>query len=537
MRQRRFIGLIMFLSILLIFFGHSAVLASTTVKGTFVSVQYKDIQVDKNTVTIKNSQGKNVKYAIDKYTKLSVDGISTKLDAFKLGMKLEADVEKNRVKALRGFSATQPGGSITQGTKIDGLVSKVDRYGQSISVKLSNGKTSTYVLSSKSLIYKGNSKVTLGALFEGDRVKFSVTGTNSTTISRLDIQEDGVKITNLYKGTIQQIEPTTNKLVVKDEKVYRNWGWFSTYSTNNSYAYSKDIPIYYGNLKINHEQLRKYKGHEVYYVTVEKFGNEVIEKMVIKKANERSYYGVLPFTSYQSVYVRNVGYVPFHDGTILIRNGRLISPDSLLGLGTSFVVTDGARYSETAMVIDYTNDGFQSPNLAAHSLYYGQISSADPYTVKLKGVKQLSYNKWQNVTDRSFSYSNDTSAVRNYYNAPMQAVDLKNYNNQWGYFYVAEGQLIAAQLTGWSIPSASRVSVGVVDSTYWNYYTDYIDVRNVSEWKNSAWSNASMLTYMNIGDAMIIKDGKVITVDDIEEGDRVYLLHESYGTGRFLLVD
>ncbi|WP_346071722.1 hypothetical protein, partial [Streptomyces cheonanensis] len=126
---------------------------------------------------------------------------------------------------------------------------------------------------------------------------------------------------------------------------------------------------------------------------------------------------------------------------------------------------------------------------------------------------------------------------RNYYNAPMQAVDLKNYNNQWGYFYVAEGQLIAAQLTGWSIPSASRVSVGVVDSTYWNYYTDYIDVRNVSEWKNSAWSNASMLTYMNIGDAMIIKDGKVITVDDIEEGDRVYLLHESYGTGRFLLVD
>ena len=518
-------------------------MASTLVKGTFVSVQYKNVKVDKSTVekqlasiTLKNSQGKNVTYPIDKYSKLSVDNVSTKIDAFKLGMMLEADVEKNRVKALRGFSATKPGGAVTQGKTIDGLISKIDRYGQSIAVKLPNGKTNTYTLSSKSLIYKGKSKVNLGSLYEGDRVKFSVTG--STTINRLDIQEDGVKITNLYKGTIQQIEPTTSKIVVKGEKMYRNWGWLNTNTINSSYTYEAKTPIYYGDQKINHDKLRKYSGHEVYYVTVQKLGNEVIEKMVIKKANERTYYGVLPFTGDHSVHVPNIGYVSYHDGSILIRNGRLITPDSLQGLGTGFVVTDGARYSESAMVVDYTNDGFQSPNLAAHSLYYGQISSADPYTVKLKGAKQLSYNTWQTVTDLSLSYSNDTTVVRTYNNAPMQAKDLKHYMNQWGYFYVVDGQVVAVQLTGWSIPSASRVSVGVIDSAYRNFYTNYIDVRNVSEWMNSGWNNATatMLTYMNVKEALIIKGGKVITVDDIQAGDRVYLLHE-YGTARFLLID
>ena len=41
--------------------------------------------------------------------------------------------------------------------------------------------------------------------------------------------------------------------------------------------------------------------------------------------------------------------------------------------GTALFVTDGRESSQYANVVHITNDGFQSPNLTNHTLYYGQI--------------------------------------------------------------------------------------------------------------------------------------------------------------------
>ena len=200
---------------------------------------------------------------------------------------------------------------------------------------------------------------------------------DTNSIASIEVIVQGIKVEALYKGKIQRIEPTTNKLTVKDENQFLDWRWQPTdpYS-HNSYTYSTKTPIFVGNEQIKPDRLRYYANNDVYFVTVSQFGKEVIEKMVIKKENERTFYEPMRFVNSASktIGLRNSGSFRYHDGTILIRNGRLVDDSSLLASGTAFLVTDGRQSSQYANVVHIANDGFQSPNLTDHTLYYGKIS-------------------------------------------------------------------------------------------------------------------------------------------------------------------
>ena len=63
-----------------------------------------------------------------------------------------------------------------------------------------------------------------------------------------------------------------------------------------------------------------------------------------------------------------------------------------------------------------------------------------------------------------------------------------------------------------------------------------IRIRNVSQWQ-APWSEAPFISSMNIKQATIIRDGKVIPAEQLRKGDRIYLLHESSVKGRILLVN
>src|SRR6185437_11518048 len=83
--------------------------ASAPVKGTFVGVTYEEVQLDKDRterrlkeVTIKNDQGRTITLNIDNFATLTVDSRPVKIEAFKLGMEVEADVNLRRVKAMHG---------------------------------------------------------------------------------------------------------------------------------------------------------------------------------------------------------------------------------------------------------------------------------------------------------------------------------------------------------------------------------------------------------------------------------------------------
>ncbi|MFJ8064248.1 hypothetical protein ACIQYS_06430 [Psychrobacillus sp. NPDC096426] len=538
----KFTTYILTLSILFVscFSPSLQVQASTLVSGMFVDVTYEEVVLDNKTtekqlskITLINDKGKTITLNIDSYASLFINSTPTSIGGFKEGMWVEATVDLRNVKELNGFVGIAQGSdSKAISNSLTGTVNTIDRNGKFIAINSKDRNSVNYYLDAQTQVFKDNKLVDLSVLYEGDRVKLTLAEHDSTTLSTIEIIAEGIKVEHLYKGTVQQIDTKKKKLVVKNEKVFRNWDWQNGSGSISSKSFTAKTPIYVGNKKIDESQIRKYINNEVYYVTIEQMGQEVVQKIIIKQSNERNLHERLNSvdTSTQKIRLSSTGNIPYHNGTIIIRNGRLVDASALSQSGDAYVITNGATTHQYANVIHVTNDGFQSANLSNHEVYFGQINSIGSYQLTLTNANRLSNNYWYGVGYSNLSFSNDTVVVED---ANHMTTDFTNSSSKYAYFYVKDNHIVAARIVGWSSP-ASYISVGRYSGTwYWNS----IQVKDVSQWQAGNWVETTPIYYMDTTWTTFIKEGKVISKSDLEENDRLFIIHDTYTQARIILVD
>lgn len=525
-------------------FGHTnTAQANERITGTFVKADFDEIQVGKDTVkqvlskvTIKNDAGRTITLAIDDYAKLSIDSVTVKIDAFKLGMKVEADVNLRKVKFLRGKTDTSSA-VIEPDSKIhSGTVSYLNRNLKGLSVKLDDGRVKNVYVNSGTVFYKNNRLTDISSVYEGDRVKIKFSTYNSNYITTLEILNPGVQVAGLYKGTLQRIDPVSKKIILRDETQFLNWHWVPTSpGSNTSYHYSAGTPIYLENRPVTHNDLRKFANHKVYYATISKHGKEQVERIIIQKNAERTYYEPLKSVNRNYVNLADSGRFHYHDGSILIRNGRLVDPEALGAYGTAFVAATGPVKQQYANVIHISNDGMDSPNLAGHELYFGRIDYRSGYEVDLYDVKKLVQNQWVAQGGKTVHFNNESSVVKDFsssYRIVLPNPEFREQNGSYGYFYVKDGQLIRAHIVAADVPSRV-VAVGRLES----FNSKNIYVRNVSQWQSGSWATAGRIHDMNIQQTTFIKEGRVIQLKDLRANDRLYIVADNLFKGRIILVD
>ncbi|MCM3356687.1 hypothetical protein [Psychrobacillus sp. MER TA 171] len=520
--------------------------ASSTVNGLFLKTIYEEVTLEDKTtekrlsqVILINEQGKEVRLTIDKYTPLYINSTPTTIGAFKEGLWVEAIVDGQSVRELNGFTYIEQGSlennkSEAIGQSLTGTVNEIDKGAKYIAINLKDKKSTRFYLDEDTEIYKDNKIVDLSVLYVGDRIKLKTSEHDTNTLSSIEITTDGIKVENIYKGVIQQIDSKQNKLVIKNEKAFINWNWRNTTNTAiNSKSFTDKTPIFLGTKKIDKSQLRNYRNNEIYYVTVKQSGKEIIQKMIIKKTNERtlheSLYGL--DTKNKNIKLTNYGTIPYHSGTIIIRNGRLVDPTALQQSGKAFVIANGASSNQYANVIHITNDGFQSANLADYQLYFGQINYTNQYQLSLSNPQVLSNNYWYSTGNASFSFSNDTVVTEDYNNLTK---DFTYSNGKYGYFYVKDNHIIASKIVGYSTPDYS-VSIGRYNPIHWNPNT--LSIKDVSEHYNSDWLAAYQRNYVDLSNTMLIKEGRIIKSSDLKKNDRLYMIHNGYYQAKIILVD
>ncbi|WP_391207910.1 hypothetical protein [Psychrobacillus sp. L4] len=515
--------------------------ASTLVDGMFVDATYEEVVLSNKTkekkltkITLINDNGKTITLKIDKYTPLFINSTSTTIDAFKEGLWIQASVDLGKVTELRGFADIPQGNSNAIGEYLTGTVNEIDRNGKFIAINLKNKQSKRFYLVQHTQVFKESKLVDLSVLFEGDRVKLNLTDFDSNTLASIEVIVEGIQVEHLYKGTIQQIDANQKKLLVKDEKVFQNWDWQLVNSASKgitSKPFTAKTPIYVGNKTIDPSQLRSYVNNEVYYVTINQLGKEVIQKIIIKQSNERTIQEKLNSvdTSAQKIRLSSTGSISYHKGTIIIRNGRLVDPSALSQSGDAYVITNGGSSSQYANIIQITNDGFQSPSLSNHEVYFGQISNVGSNRLLLTNTSKLLNNSWYATSYANLNISNDTVVVEDYNSST------KNFTystNKYAYFYVKDNHVVAAHIIGSGSP-APFVSVGRLQSKSYSY----ADLKDVSQWKNGYWTTINPINNLDISQTTFIKEGKVISIDMVNENDRLFIIHESYAKARIILVD
>lgn len=529
--------------------------AAQLVTGTFVDVTFSEytkpdgtIEQQLSKVTLQNDRGRTVTFNINKNTRLYINNTATTIEGFKMGMEVEAEISLRSVVELRGTStiATEPNGpstgTVSSSKTTAGVVTSIDPNGLFIMVKPDVGEETTYYINKETNYQKGSSATDISALYVGDRVKLSFKNKNTSVVTKVAISETGTLVENLYKGEIQAVNPNANKLTVKNQHAFVNWQ-FGSQTTNDlsTMSFTSKVPIYVGNTKVEKGQLKNYIGSEAYYATVKQFGKEVIEKIVVLKNNERTYYEPMLSvdTDYQLLKLKSAGTMYFHNGTILIRNGRLIEPTGLLAYGTAFVIADGAARDHYAQVVQVTSDSFMSPNLAGHELYYGRLSQADGYLIEIDDAMKIESNVFKKTDDTVLSVSNSTKAMVDDGNktySVMPDIELYLSEGDYGYFYVKDGHVQALHILDNAKPVAPLMLTGKLQSVK-SKYPAVINVKSVSQWQNGRWYEAGEMVDMNIDQATIIKAGKVIQASDLQASDRLVVLSNRFVKAHFILVD
>lgn len=535
----------------------------TFVKANYTETEGKNGDVTRtlNSVTLKNSAGKTATFNLGNTGQYYINNTLTTIDGFKAGMSVTIKLNLGRITEMRSSTNEVGGGSIIENSKqLTGVVTELVPNGLQIRVKLDGSATRTFTVTKNTDVFKAKSVVDLTALYVGDRVQLTFATANTSTIAEINIMNTANMVEELYKASLNLVNTNKNTLNVKNAHPLLNW----LYGTKDTEAqatfnFTNNTSIYVGNKKISKNDLKNYRNSELYFVTKKQFSKEVIEKIIVLNKNERTYYQPITQVNVGRNFfqLNNSLNLRYHNGSILIRNGRIVEPEGLIALNqkqtpistTAYVLTDGAVTSEYAHIVNITNDAFIAPNISRnYELYFGRIHRADRdgYQVTLSDLERFDNHFWNTTNQMTeFAFSNSTIAYEWDVNRPLKVIpklDLDlfdSYTNSpnpfYSYFYMKDGHIQGIYF----VPYEKRASltltgqVGMV-----NPNKKELSVKNSSQWgKDGHWNFTYSALTLDLTKAMIVKNGKVIKIDDIKKSDHVTAIARSTSEVYVLMVN
>lgn len=517
--------------------------ASAASGYTFERFEYAD---EANTILqnvyLKNPKGFVNKFKVDENTVLKINNTPTIPDGFKYGMDVQFERQGlGKLAVLQGFSVIEQGVIGENSKEVTGTVVKIDPNGMFIQVKTNAGKTVEYYLNKNTQYFKGTQAVDMSYMYEGDRIKLRFSAIDTKLATQVEIYKDGLIIENIYRGKIQMVNTSTNRLTISSPQTLTNWTFGAENSNLKTFKFDNNTSIYYGNRKIIKANIRQYQNSDAYFVTTNINGSEMIKKIVIIQNFERTYFNDLKTvnlgSSLKSFTLNQDGRFYMHGGTILVRNGRLIEPLSLSSKGSAFVITDGITKSNYSHVVNVVNDSFLSPNLASHELYVGQLTSVDQrgYKIEVTDLQKLENNFFGAVsdTDATFAFSNNTDVKKINSSIKLNVTNMQTEVGRYGYFYVKDGHVRAIHFTDpATVLPADTIHTGRVNAVS----VPDIDMENVTTWANGTWTLSPALTSVDLSTAMIIKNGELIDESAIKLTDRVVLLRNANNSNSIDIV-
>ena len=512
-------------------------------------------------VKVQNNVGKVTTLKIDKSTVYYINNTATNIHGFKAGMQVSVTMGLNKIREMRANTNSGSGSIVANSKQLTGVVTQIDPNGLQMRVKIDGSTTRTFTINKNTEVFKNNSSVDLSTLYAGDKVRLTFATATTSTIAEIDIiNSSAIMVQELYKAKLNTINTNKNSINVRNAHPLLNWR-FGTQDTiaQTNFAFTNTTSIYVGNKKITKNQLGNYRNNEMYFATTKQFSKEVINKIIVLANNERTYYEPISLVNldFNVIELRNTLKLDYHSGSILIRNGRLVDPESLVATNldqqaistTAFVITDGHARNDYAHVVNITNDGLLAPNLSTDQLYFGVIDVADmlAYRIDLTSLERFDNHFWNTNYDvTEFAFSNSTKATEldgttSFKVIPELDLDLyDNYTNYpknpyYGYFYVRDGHIQGIHF----VPGEARSSItftGRIAEV--KQSAKQIVVKDSSQWnQNGNWNYNYGAHTLNLSQAMIVKNGKVINFTDLKPSDRVVALAKSSSDVHVLLVN
>lgn len=509
-------------------------------------------------ITFVDYDGTQKDIPISGQTKVIINQRDALLSDLKFGQEIEVISDFGVAKEIEALDFSSAPGYIPSGSKVrTGTIYYISD--NRITLQTDTGDTEEFVVSGYTFIYRNAYRSDISQLHLGDHVKIYLDDIYTDVISRLDIANGSQTIESLCKGILDRVSTTNGELHVRDYEYYENGRWVDK-DYKVTINVEDDTKIYYKGQKIDLVQLQKqHRGDQIYLAVTNALGSEKAARVVVKDGYETVYKDSIDDINWgtSEIELKSNKNIIVNEGTMIVANNRLIDFGNIKEDFSVEAIVENSDGSKNALLIfvqDIMIDNF--------SIYVGRFNEVRTDEFDINYYTTLEDNEWGDLEGSSdnetINYDADTVildvtsgfnviSTSDFFNGDYASDEKYRRDNDYYGFVIANGDRASfVRLSKGGIVKDDerlyddtldmmRITAGNLASI--DSSIDSIELENARNWSEfyDEWEPADSDVYVNYAKALIIRDNKLIEVEDLNEGDSLYIVRDD-SRGLIILV-
>ncbi|SFE42600.1 S-layer homology domain-containing protein [Thermoanaerobacter thermohydrosulfuricus] len=494
--------------------------------------EIKDISV--SNITLTSESGFEYVFSYNPNTKVYINDYPASIKDLRYGQTVTVYLNGNTAYAINVDYEDLGSGKIDTGSRqVTGSIMAIDKQDNGINIKLDNGQF--YSIAYDVPIIKDGNTVSLSSIKERDYVNLYFDDPYTNAPIKVLVENGYHKVYYIIRGNLGSLLASNNSISINNVEKYYQGTWQS--ANNFAYYPLDEAKIYYNGFEVSKEDLKNYKGNQI-YATVEKhFGTDSITFINITPSFTMSYSGIASFDTQSMILTLNDGRkVTVNDGTIILKDGMKIPYTSLIGnkqVYVSFSQTDRSLYANFISVIDsvypeyYYAKGFIT-SATSNSITIGNLYTSWWY--QAYGYYAIQNNQWNIVGGTKTFYVGDKTYIVDNRDKDSKVIpytellDVKYGKSKYtsAHVYVVSQGDNAIAINIMNSTGQERVSTADVVSIDGTKLT----LNNVNDWNelNGVWNLNTSLDTVDVSKTVIIKNGQAVNISSINPGDSLYII-------------
>ena len=335
------------------------------------------------------------RYPIAKDVVVTMNRRPTTLDSLAYGYDIIVELNNGLVTAIEGETFINPGYIPDFGKVRMGKV--IQKFGSGLLVQLNDGSEAFYTVTNDTIILKENINVLQNAIREGDRVKFYFNDIYTKDIAKIEVEGYERIVDGIYKGQLKSFNQGSMKLRIANPEYLKNVTWMPSDNYYKEIRLDEKVKIYDKDREIPLENfISQYREREVYIVAEKSYAEEKAIQVVVKTGNELVMNDKLrqidrTLNRFELGNNQNLNY---NEGTIVVKNGRVITSQSLQPDDSVVAITERNGGINTANVVNVTamdDDMF-------NNIYFGTLKDVYFNSITLDNYTFVDNHKFRGIS-------------------------------------------------------------------------------------------------------------------------------------------
>lgn len=407
----------------------------------------------------------------------------------------------------------------------------------SMMIEFEDKQTAWFDFADSIFIGKAGRPITVADIQPGDWAKLLINqaliepGYVMESVKELTIEASGHEINTIIKGQLAGINSVQNELVIQNAQTLTKQGWTDHHQIRKFSITAKDIEYYQEGKRISLDyavrNLKRADG-EVYIALEDNYAGERVRKVTFRYNRDELLDPDFVITSDNLgsfFIITNDGNISTDDGTIVVRNGRLVDGRQIMNMDFVQTSLTGQNSPLTAAVVNIV----PAPDFTGIviSVVRGRVLSVDEgKSFKVQSMATLAGIGW-NFTPVQREFAMDYNTIFINESGVSQSGSFIGYTEESVidkvYTIVMEGsrasRIVDAPYTTKAVRGTIyQISDGVIGIKNATYYD-----ADTGKWPTISLVNATVTVSVPVN-SIIIKNNEVVSANKLAAGDQIRIM-------------